>query len=87
MQSGLWRYTRHPNYFGEVLMWWGIGIIALSAPKGIYGIIGLLAITFLILKVSGIPMLEKKMAENPELADYKKRTSIFPPLPPKSYDR
>jgi len=87
MQSGLWRYTRHPNYFGEVTQWWGIGIIALSVPSGFYGIIGPLTITFLILKVSGVPMLEKKMIENPEFAEYKKRTSIFFPLPPKSYDR
>jgi len=87
MQSGLWRYTRHPNYFGEVLMWWGLWIIALSVPNGIYGIIGPLTITFLILKVSGIPMLEKKMAENPKFAEYKKRTSIFFPLPPKIYGR
>ena len=82
MQSGLWRYTRHPNYFGEVLMWWGLWIIALSVPNGLYGIIGPLTITFLILKVSGIPMLEKKMEENPEFAEYKKHTSIFFPLPP-----
>jgi len=83
MQSGLWRYTRHPNYFGEVTQWWGLWIIALSVPNGIYGIIGPLTITFLILKVSGIPMLEKKMEENPEFAEYKKRTSIFIPLPTK----
>jgi len=87
MQSGLWRYTRHPNYFGEVLMWWGLWIIALSVPNGLYGIIGPLTITFLILKVSGIPMLEKKMEENTEFVEYKKRTSIFFPLPPKSYDQ
>jgi len=87
MQSGLWRYTRHPNYFGEVTMWWGLWIIALSVPNGIYGVIGPLTITFLILKVSGIPMLEKKAEENAEYAEYKKRTSIFFPLPPKSYDR
>jgi len=83
MQGGLWRYTRHPNYFGEVMMWWGIGIIALSVPNGLYGIIGPITITFLILKVSGISMLEKKMVENPEFAEYKKRTSMFFPLPPK----
>ena len=87
MQSGLWRYTRHPNYFGEVTMWWGLWIIALSVPNGLYGIIGPLTITFLILKVSGIPMLEKKMEENTEFVEYKKRTSIFFPLPPKSYDQ
>lgn len=83
MQSGLWAYTRHPNYFGEVTQWWGIGLIALSVPYGLAGIIGPITITFLILKVSGIPLLEKKMAENPEFTEYKRRVSIFVPLPPK----
>lgn len=80
MQGGLWAYTRHPNYFGEVVGWWGIWFIALSVPGGLLGIIGPLTITFLILKVSGIPMLEKKMAENPEFAEYKRKTSIFIPM-------
>jgi steroid 5-alpha reductase family enzyme len=84
MQEGLWSYTRHPNYFGEVTQWWGIWLIALTVPHGLFGIIGPLTITFLILKVSGIPMLEKKMAENPEFKDYKNRVSIFLPLPPKN---
>lgn len=84
MQSGLWSYTRHPNYFGEVTQWWGIWIVALSVPSGLFGIVGPLTITFLILKVSGIPMLEKKMVENPEFADYKRRVSVFFPLPPKN---
>jgi len=79
MQSGLWYYTRHPNYFGEVTMWWGLWLVALSVTNGFWGIIGPLTITFLILKVSGIPMLEKKMEENPDFAEYKKRTSIFIP--------
>lgn len=83
MQSGLWQYTRHPNYFGEVTQWWGIFIIALSVPYGLVSILGPITITFLILKVSGIPMLEKKMEQNPEFALYKKRTSIFFPLPVK----
>jgi steroid 5-alpha reductase family enzyme len=81
MQSGLWAYTRHPNYFGEVTQWWGIFLIALSAPSGWIGIIGPLTITFLILKVSGIPMLEKKMEANPEFAEYKRKTSMFIPMP------
>jgi steroid 5-alpha reductase family enzyme len=84
MQSGLWAYTRHPNYFGEVTQWWGLWLIALSVPNGWLGIIGPITITFLILKVSGIPMLEKKMEENPEFADYKRRVSVFIPLPKKS---
>ncbi len=81
MQSGLWAYTRHPNYFGEVTQWWGLWLVALSVPNGWLGIIGPITITFLILKVSGIPMLEKEMEENPEFAEYKKKTSVFIPLP------
>lgn len=83
MQGGLWAYTRHPNYFGEVTQWCGIWLIALSVPSGWLGIIGPITITFLILKVSGIPMLEKKMEENPDFSEYKKKTSIFIPLPRK----
>jgi steroid 5-alpha reductase family enzyme len=83
MQSGLWAYTRHPNYFGEVVQWWGIGVIALAAPNGLLGVIGPITITLLILKVSGIPMLESRMIKHPEFADYQKRVSIFFPLPPK----
>lgn len=83
LQSGLWAYTRHPNYFGEVVQWWGIWLVALSVPGGVFTIIGPLTITFLILKVSGIPMLEKKMEEHPDFAEYKRRTSMFIPLPRK----
>lgn len=79
MMSGLWVYTRHPNYFGEVTQWWGIWIIALSVPSGVFAIIGPLTITFLILKVSGIPLLEKKMIEHPDFAEYKRRVSVFIP--------
>ena len=83
MQSGLWAYTRHPNYFGEVVQWWGIWLLALSVPGGLFGIIGPITITYLILAVSGIPMLENKMKENPEFAEYHKRVSRFFPMPPK----
>lgn len=83
MQSGLWRYTRHPNYFGEVTLWWGVWLIVLGTPFGYFAVIGPLTITFLILKVSGIPMLEKRWEGNPEFEAYKKRTSTFFPLPPK----
>jgi steroid 5-alpha reductase family enzyme len=81
MQDGLWAYTRHPNYFGEVTQWWGLWLVALSVSGGWISIVGPLTITFLILKVSGIPMLEKKMAENPDFAEYKRRVSMFIPLP------
>ena len=66
MQGGLWGYTRHPNYFGEVTLWWGIGIISLSVPYGGWGLLGPVIITYLILKVSGIPLLEKKMEQHPD---------------------
>lgn len=84
MRSGLWQYTRHPNYFGEVTLWWGIFLIGLSSGYGWWGIIGPLTITFLILKVSGIPMLEKKYEGNKDFEDYKKRTSVFFPWFPKN---
>lgn len=83
MTSGLWRFTRHPNYFGEVALWWGIFLIALSVPGGWRTIIGPATITFLILKVSGIPMLEAKYRGNPQYEAYQRRTSSFFPLPPR----
>lgn len=83
MRHGLWRYTRHPNYFGEATQWWGLWIIALNVPYAWLSIIGPLTITFLILKVSGVPLLEKKMKDNPEFKEYKRQTSMFIPLPPR----
>lgn len=84
LQNGLWAYTRHPNYFGEVTLWWGIFIISLGSTPFIYTIVGPLTITILILFVSGIPLLEKKYAGQPEFEEYKKKTSIFFPVPPKT---
>ncbi len=83
MQTGLWRYTRHPNYFGEVLVWWGIFIITLPFHYGIWGIISPLIITYLLLYVSGIPLLEAKYTDNAQFQAYKNRTSAFFPMPPK----
>lgn len=83
MKTGLWKYTRHPNYFGEATMWWGLFIITFSGNKDLIAIISPLLITFLLLFVSGVPLLEKKYENNPEFIEYKKRTSKFFPLPPK----
>jgi steroid 5-alpha reductase family enzyme len=85
MQRGLWAYTRHPNYFGEVTLWWGVWLLSFSSPHGWFAVVGPLTITFLILKVSGIPMLEKKMAEHPDFTEYKRRVSAFFPWPPKKH--
>ena len=82
MQSGLWRYSRHPNYFGEVAAWWGAAIVAVSFGQW-WGVVGALLITVLITKISGIPHLEKRYADNAAFKKYAKKTSIFIPLPPK----
>ncbi|MDL2341806.1 MAG: DUF1295 domain-containing protein [Patescibacteria group bacterium] len=81
MMSGLWRYSRHPNYFGELTQWWGIGLIALSCSYGWVGLIGPAVLSLLIIKISGIPLLEKKYATKPEYETYKQQTSVLIPLP------
>ncbi len=83
LDTGLWRYSRHPNYFGEVTQWWGVWLFALSVPYGWLAILSPLAITLLILKVSGIPLLESKLMQNPVYREYAERTSVLVPLPPK----
>jgi len=89
ISTGLWKYSRHPNYFGEMLVWWGIYIIALPYLENwLYlTIAGPLFITSLLLFVTGIPTLEKKYEEkyknDPEFAKYKSKTSLLIPLPPK----
>ncbi len=84
MMSGLWSYTRHPNYFGESMMWCGITLASIAiTPIAILGTISPLLITFLLLKVSGVPMLEKRWEGNTQWEEYKKRTSVFIPLPQK----
>lgn len=85
MESGLWKYTRHPNYFGETVMWWAVWIVSISgfALINLAGIIGPIVITYLLLFVSGVPLLEKKYKDNPLFQEYAKKTSVFIPLPPK----
>ena len=79
MTGGLWKYSRHPNYFGEVVMWWGIFIIAVASPKGFYTLISPLLITNMILFYSGIPLLEKKHKNHIDFQKYAKNTPIFIP--------
>jgi steroid 5-alpha reductase family enzyme len=84
MDRGLWRYTRHPNYFGDAVQWWGLYVIAVSAPGGIWTVLSPIFMTYLLMRVSGVPMLERKLKKTrPEYADYAERTSSFFPKPPK----
>lgn len=78
--SGLWKYTRHPNYFGEALLWWGIWLMAVPVVDGIYTIISPITITLLLRYVSGVPMLEKKYKGRVDWEEYKSRTPIFFPF-------
>ena len=79
MQEGLWKYSRHPNYFGEILMWWGIFLMATSVPGGWWTIISPVTITFLLARVSGVPMLEPKYEHNTSFQAYKKTTPALIP--------
>jgi steroid 5-alpha reductase family enzyme len=86
---GLWRLSRHPNYFGEILLWWGLFLVVVPSLEwwGWFTVIGPLTITVFLLFVSGIPLLEKsgdkKYGSNPEYLAYKERTSLLIPLPPR----
>lgn len=85
MDRGLWRYTRHPNYFGDACAWWGIWLAAASAgwPVAAATVAGPIFLTFTLIKWSGAALLEKGMAKSrPGYADYQRRTSGFVPLPP-----
>jgi steroid 5-alpha reductase family enzyme len=83
MDKGLWKYSRHPNYFGEVVLWWGIWIMTFGTPYFWYAIITPLTISVLILGISGIPMQEKRKKNDLVYQDYASRTSIFVPWFPK----
>jgi steroid 5-alpha reductase family enzyme len=84
MDQGLWKLSRHPNYFGELTQWWGIAIIALQVQYGWVGLFGPLVLSILIIFVSGIPPIERKKKSDPAYADYMRRTSPLILWPPKS---
>ena len=84
MDQGLWRYTRHPNYFGDACVWWGIAIVAAEAGIGAWGIIGAVVMTVFLRNVSGVTLLEKSMHKRrPGYVEYVERTSPFVPRPPR----
>jgi len=83
MDRGLWAYTRHPNYFGDALLWWGFFLLALSTNAW-WTAISPVLMTTLLLRVSGVALLEKTLVKTrPEYRDYVRRTSSFFPLPPR----
>lgn len=88
LDSGLWRYTRHPNYFGDFAAWWGIWLACASAgwEYALYTLAGPIFLSFTLTKWSGVALLEKGMdrSKGDKYADYKRRTSAFVPLPPKT---
>ena len=84
LDTGLWRYTRHPNYFGNACLWWGLWLVACDAPGLWWTAIGPALMTFLLLRVSGVTLLEKSLVvSNPKYAEYQRRTSSFIPWPPR----
>jgi steroid 5-alpha reductase family enzyme len=84
MDRGLWRYTRHPNYFGDCLVWWGLFAIAAATPAGWLTVASPLLMTFLLLRVSGVALLERSLVRTrPAYRDYIQRTSAFFPRPPR----
>jgi steroid 5-alpha reductase family enzyme len=84
MDQGLWRLTRHPNYFGDALMWWGLFVISLATPGGGWTVISPLIMTGLLMKVSGVALLEKTLTRTkPEYGSYVNRTNAFFPWVPR----
>jgi len=74
---GLWKYSRHPNYFGEILVWWGVFLLSISNQQWMWAWIGPFLLTLLLLKVSGIPMLEKKYEGRADFEEYKRKTNAL----------
>lgn len=84
MDRGLWKYTRHPNYFGDAMVWWGIALVAAEVPVARWGLIGAVVMTVFLRRVSGVTLLEKSLVKRREgYTEYVARTSPFIPRPPK----
>lgn len=84
LTTGLWRYTRHPNYFGDALIWWGLTLIALATPRALWILPGPILMTWLLMKVSGVALLEEEMRKRkPGFAEYADTTNAFFPWFPR----
>ncbi len=83
MSQGVWAWSRHPNYFGNACLWWGLFLIAAGAPYGLYTIVSPIVMTFLLLRVSGVALLERQMLRGkPDYVEYQRSVNAFVPLPP-----
>lgn len=87
LKTGLWRYTRHPNYFGEATMWWGIFVVVLPVHLGWTAVFSAIFINLLLLKVSGVPFLDKRYMDNADYQKYKQETKLFIPWVPTASNR
>jgi len=84
MDRGLWRYTRHPNYFGDFCVWWGVFLVAAETPLARIGVVGPIVMSTLLMRVSGVPLLEQSLTKRRKgYAEYVARTSAFFPRPPR----
>ena len=83
MDRGLWSWTRHPNYFGDSCVWWGLFLVAASAWPGVLTVLSPVAMTYFLVFATGARLLERHMAQRPGYAAYQRRTSYFLPLPPR----
>ena len=83
LREGLWRYSRHPNYFGEFVFWWGMFLLVASTGGFLWSVVGPALMSVLLLRVSGVPMLEEKLDRRPAYRSYAERTNAFFPWPPR----
>lgn len=87
MDRGLWAWTRHPNYFGDSCVWWGIFLVAASAWPGVITVLSPVAMTYFLVFATGARLLERHLAQRPGYAAYQRRTSYFLPRPPREGGR
>ena len=86
MDRGLWAWTRHPNYFGDACVWWGLWLVAASAWPGVLTVLSPIAMTYFLVVGTGARLLEQSMSARPGYAEYQERTSFFVPWPPRRPD-
>ena len=84
MDRGLWAWTRHPNYFGDSAVWWGMWLIAASAWPGVLTVLSPVVMTYFLVFATGARLLEQSMSKRDGYPEYQQRTSYFFPLPPKT---